>query len=132
MDERERDLIWQRIDELKSVVTVLDKNQAIQHAEITRITQLIESTHTTHIDRLDKLEGRLETMMSKLTEDSATLLRREGEKMANTRWLKYITIALAILSAAGGYLAFEPAVAITQKDVLKLTHPPTYIEKIIG
>jgi hypothetical protein len=132
VDDRERDLIWQRIDELKAVVTVLDKNQAVQHAEINRLIGLIESTHTAEIDRLDKLETRLEDMMSKLANDSATLLRREGEKTANMRWLKYITLAIALLTAAGGYLAFEPAVAITQKDPSLPKHVHAQVESVLN
>jgi hypothetical protein len=121
VDERERDAIWARIEDLKLMVTTLDKSQAVQQAELARVSARVESVHDHFIEKLDAINTSLAQVAKKVHSDSDELRRREGKDLANKRWATWIIGVLGLIFAAGGYVAFQPAVA---SHLLKDPAPP--------
>ena len=109
--ERERDSMWQRIDELKMAVTTLDKSQAVQQAELLRVSNRVETVHDHMLERLDSINSHLESVVKKVNADSDELRRREGADEMSRKWKKGLVAVLGLMFAGGLYVGFQPAIA---------------------
>jgi hypothetical protein len=130
VDERERDAIWSRIEDLKLMVTTLDKSQAVQQAELLRVSGRIESVHDQLVEKLDSIHDSIDRMVEKVNADSDELRRREGAGEANRKWAKGIILVLGLLLAGGFYVGFQPAIAAPPT---KDPNPPRLqtVEKVV-
>ena len=117
--ERERDSIWRRIDELKLMVTTLDKSQAVQQAELLRVSNRVETVHDHMLERLDAIHGHIETLVKKVNSDSDELRRREGAEATNRKWARGVILVLGLLFAGGMYVGFQPAIAAIAAPAMK-------------
>jgi 23S rRNA maturation mini-RNase III len=111
VDERERDAIWSRIEDLKLMVTTLDKSQAVQQNEVARVSARVEAVHLELVDKIDSIHAKLDRVINRVTDDSNELRRREGADATNRKWAKGIITVLGLLLAGGFYIGFQPAVA---------------------